>query len=635
MEALAKPEEGFTKNAIFAILYAGLVLQPMVIFSNLYGGIGLGGAVQLITVLLFTQLGPLLGKRLSRHEVLVAFIASGISGAFTQLFSSYGFFLAYIRSNPAYSIGRLLPTWLVPLAGSEAILTRTYLHPDWIPFILVHCISFTLWYIANFVLGLIAFQLYSEVENLPFPAARINAETVVTLSERPSERMRYFTYFLFIGFLYGMLAYGFPVIGRAFLRREMVPLIPVPWLDLNRIVQESLGLVGANFGISTSLGSLASGFVIPFDIGLVAFVSAIVVNLIVNPFLYRNGYLPSLFIGGDISYTWQRSFLDFWVGPSIGLAVALGVIPLVMHSGRLKDAIKSLKGLEKIYKESRLMRVRTLVLLYLASSLGTVVITLLLCPDFTPYAWLTIILSTLLPFILVMASARAMASAGAMVEIPYLFEGVMGALPYDKPDIWFAPLYTSHTVTMGSPSAMWVDYLYMAKYTGTKITSIFKGWFFALPIAWGLGLLFSTAIWLLAPIPSSFYPFTAKTWPVLASYTDLFVSKRFVTMLDPKLIGVGFLLGAILYVVTAFLGHPGALVGIVMTVGVGSFIPPTVTLFLGCMIGKSVGPRLLGKENWGKYRFIIAAGLIAGEGLAAGFAGLINIISSSTLTLPY
>ncbi|MGQ9691197.1 MAG: hypothetical protein ACUVQY_08055, partial [Thermoproteota archaeon] len=570
MGELTKPGEGFTKNVIIAILYAGLVLQPMVIFSSLYGGIGLSGTVQLITVLLLTQLGPLLGRRLSRHEVLVAFIASGISGSFTQLFSSYGIFLAYIRSNPAFSIGSLLPTWLCPPVYSEALLTRTYLHPDWIPFIVIHCFTFTLWYVANFVLGLMAFQLYSEVEKLPFPAARIGAETVVTLSERVPERMRYFTYFLFFGFAYGLVAYGFPVFGRALLRHDVVPFIPVPWLDMNRMVQEHFNLKAANFGISTSLSTLATGFVIPFDIVLMVFLSSIAVNLVINPFLCEQGYLPSLIVGADISYSWQRSFIDFWVGPSIGLAIALGIAPLLLHSGNLKEAFRSMKDLEKVYSESRLMRVNVLILIYIACSLGTTVITLLLCPDFMPYAWIAVILSTVLPFILIMASARAMASAGVAVEIPYLFEGVMGALPYDKVDIWFAPLYTSHTVTMGSPSAMWVDYLYMAKHTGTKITSVFKGWFFALPIAWGLGLLFSVAMWLLAPIPSSFYPYSAKTWPIMASYMDLFVSKRFVAVLDPKMIGSSFLLGVIVYVASEFLKHPGALIGVVMAVGVGA-----------------------------------------------------------------
>jgi len=635
MGELTKPEEGFTKNAIIAILYAGLVLQPMVIFSSLYGGIGLTGAVQLITILLFTQLGSLLGRRLSKHEVLVAFIASGISGSFTQLFSFYGIFLAYIRSNPAFSIGPLLPTWLCPPVYSEALLARTYLHPDWIPFIVIHCLAFTLWYVANFVLGLMAFQLYSEVEKLPFPAARVNAEAVVTLSERAPERMRYFTYFLFFGFAYGLVAYGFPVFGRALLRHDVVPFIPVPWLDLNSMVQGDFGIRAANFGISTSLSSLATGFVIPFDIVLTAFLSSIAVNLIINPFLYERGYLPRLIFGADISYTWQRSFIDFWVGPSMGLTIALGVAPLLLHSGNLKEAFRSMRDLEKVYSESRLMRVNTLFLIYVACSLGTLVITLLLCPDFMPYAWIAAIFSTVLPFILVMASARAMASAGIGVEIPYLFEGVMGALPYNKVDVWFAPLYTSHTVTMGSPSAMWVDYLYMAKYTGTEITSIAKGWFLALPIAWGLGLIFSTAMWLLAPIPSSFYPYTAKTWPIMASYMDLFVSKRFVAVLDPKMIGSSFLLGVIVYVASEFLKHPGALVGIATAVGVGSLIPPIVTMFIGGFIGKVAMTKFFGRENWEKYRFIVAAGLIAGEGLAAGLAGLVNVITNSMLTIPY
>jgi len=625
--------EGFTKNAILATLYAGIVLQPMVIFSSLYGGLGLSTSV--ITILLLTQLGVLLGKKLNRHEVLVAYVASGISGSFVAL-PSFGVFLSYIRLSPSFSIGPLLPTWAVPPASSGALIERTFLHPDWIPFIGIYCFTFTLWYVANFILGVIAFQLYYEVEKLPFPTSRVGAETVIALSEPTPETMKYFTYTLFFGLLYGLIAYGFPIFGRALLRHEVVSFIPVPWMDLNKFVQETLHIEAGNFGIATSIGALATGFVIPFYIVLTSFLTSFAINLIITPFLYKQGLLPNVIPGADISYTWRMSFIDFWVGPSIGLAIALGIVPLLLHSDNIRKMFRSLKDLEKVYSESRYMRVTTLIIIYFICTLGTVAITLWLCPDFIPYAWIAVILSTVVPFILVMASARAIASAGTYVELPYLFEGIIGALPYKNVDIWFAPLYTSHTVTIGSPSAMWVDYLYMAKYTGTKITSLFKGWFFALPIAWFLGLIYYTAMWRLAPIPSSFYPYSAKTYPIMASYMDLFVSKRFVTVLDLKVITSAFLLGAIIYVVSDFLKYPGILVGVVGAVGVGSLIPLIVTTFVGALIGKVVAPKIFGsKENWERYKFIVTAGLMAGEGVAAGIAGLVNIVYSSMLTMPY
>ncbi|MEM2058113.1 MAG: hypothetical protein QXO76_07690, partial [Thermoproteota archaeon] len=393
-----------------------------------------------------------------------------------------------------------------------------------------------------------------------------------------------------------------------------------------------LSLHGGNLGIATSLSAIAGGFVIPFDIAIAGLLSSLIVNLVINPFLYRQGLLPSLLPGAEISYTWQRSFMDFWMGPSIGLVIALALVPLVFHTGNLREVFKSMKDLEKIYNTSRYMHFRFLMLEYVACSLGTVAITLFLCPDFLPYIWLLLLVSTLLPFILVFASARSTASGGISIEVPYIVETILWTLPYDKVDIWYAPFYAPR-VTIGGPSAWWTDYLYIAKYTETKFTSVFKGWFLALPLAWGLGIIYMTAMWNLAPIPSSFYPYTAKTYPIIAANIDMFVSKRVVTLINPMLIIGGFLSGAIIYFVSSYFKHPAILAGVVGAVG--GFIPLVVAPFIGVIIGKTIGPKLLGIEKWNKYKFVIAAGILGGEGLAAGFAGLVNVISNAMLTLPY
>jgi hypothetical protein len=172
----------------------------------------------------------------------------------------------------------------------------------------------------------------------------------------------------------------------------------------------------------------------------------------------------------------------------------------------------------------------------------------------------------------------------------------------------------------------------MAKLTGTKLTSIYKAWFLALPITWAMTWIFTSAFWNLAPIPSTFYPMTAQTWPMSAAITDLFMSKTFTTALNPLWVMGAFLVGAVAYVASSFLGASNFLMGIVL--GASGYVSGPFPTLVGAILDRFLITKVLGK-TWKEYKATAVAGLTCGEGIVLGLAALIAVLFNSLIIIPY
>jgi hypothetical protein len=81
--AVNELKEGFTRRSILAIFYGAVIMQPAVLFLQLYSGVNIGGAAQYLMALLFTQLGSLIGWELTKQEVAVIFYSVGTAAGLT------------------------------------------------------------------------------------------------------------------------------------------------------------------------------------------------------------------------------------------------------------------------------------------------------------------------------------------------------------------------------------------------------------------------------------------------------------------------------------------------------------------------------------------------------------------------
>lgn len=624
-------KEGFSSVVVIAILYSALVMIPMVIFSTLYGvGGGIGGAIPYIMLIMITQMSTLLGRKpFTRQEIYTAYVATAVTSSYTGM-GVYAIFNTYMRSAPGIKIAPYIPTWAAVPLSSDAYLSRTLLNLDWVPFILVNMGTTVFWYIANMTLGLLAAQQYLEIERLPFPFAKVGAEAVITLSERAPDRLKYFIFFFIPGAAFSTLIYALPIVSAAVTRRAPITIVPMFWVDISNLIDPALP--GSAFGLATDPLAFAAGFIIPFDVAVSMFVGAIAVSTVGNSVLYRAGMLPRVYRMMSIPMNYTYSYLDFWASPIIGLMISVALMPLILHPRSLVDLFRSLSKLSRAGKAAGYIPLAPLLGLYVGSSLATVAITMYLCPGFMPYLPIALVMGVLWPFIFVMAQGRGVAVSGYELSIPFVWEGVLGTIPYNGVDVWFAPLYTSRQVGIGSPTAAWTGTVAVAKLTGTRLSSIYKAWFLALPITWAMTWIFTSAFWNLAPIPSTFYPYTAQTWPMSAAITDLFMSKTFTTALSPIWIGGAFAAGTAMYMVANLLHVPNFAIGFVL--GASGYIPGPFATLIGAILHRYLISRVLGK-TWDQYKATAVAGLTCGEGIVMGLAALLAVFFNSLIIIPY
>jgi hypothetical protein len=140
------------------------------------------------------------------------------------------------------------------------------------------------------------------------------------------------------------------------------------------------------------------------------------------------------------------------------------------------------------------------------------------------------------------------------------------------------------------------------------------------------------SFWSLAPIPSSVYPGVQYTWPVLATFQGLFISPQSGEYFVAPRILYGFISGVAMYAVGDRLGFASTVVGIAG--GSMSAPPNAVSTFIGAVISLAFSRRM-GKERWNRYRGIIFAGVLLGEGLIVVVGAAIAIISRGMWAAPY
>ncbi len=612
-----KYESGLTPRVILGIIYSSIVLQPATIWLFLVTGSQLGWAAQFATVMMLDLIARLLEKPLTKHEVLTLMVGCGTatSGGFAIniLFRSY-----FRASNitAGFKLTDVLPSWFAP--PISVYYQRDLLSPYLIPIIAVSIISTIFTIMADIALGFLTRQLYVEGERLPFPMSQVNAELCKSLSEASSRKERIFILSGLVGFIYGTFLYAIPMISKSAFKVS-ASLIPLPWVDLNPIIERIIP--GASLGIATDLITVAIGMVLPKSTVFSMLAGSIAFYFIGNPILIDLGLFTDWRMGMNLQDTWTRSMLNFWASPIVGLALAAGVLPILLQPRLFIDAFKSLTKTSS-KKPQGLISFKLMMALFIFGSIGSAVLSWTLAPDFP--LWIFLLMSVGWYFIVNLIVSRSLGLTGISMDIPYVKEGIIIASGYKGYSAWFAPINIS-----GLGGSGWCATFKTAELVGTSAKSLVKASLLALPLSIVGGYFFVYIFWRIAQVPSEMFP--CPYWPAQILMTSLFVTRSIATF-NPLNILVFFVFGTVLHLLTAFLKIPFSLMG--FAAGVASPISIPLGFLIGLILGGIVKRYVL-KERYEEEKMTFVAGLFAGESLIVGFSASLAMVFQARWAMPY
>ncbi|HID90753.1 TPA: hypothetical protein EYP44_02195 [Candidatus Bathyarchaeota archaeon] len=620
------PKSGLTWRSFLGILYGAIILMPATVFTNLFTGMNLIAAfgfpaAGFVVAFLFSELARTFGKPLTKQEVFViwsvSLIAAGEAIAITVFTGFY--FRSLFYGTRAFRIEgvplpELVPDWFAPPPDSPVIGLRTFFHSDWMmPLAIILSGTFLFWKVLHLLFGILCYQIFAVEEKLPFPTQQVAAEACITLAVRQKGKIRTMTMVSIVSACYAIILYFVPFVFE-------MPTIPMPWADLNRSIE--LFIPGASFGIGTDAMIFAIGMILPLNVAISLFVGSFSAYFVGNHILLKMGLFPDWRPGMDCGLAFQRSVLSFWAFPQIGLALAAGLVPLIMRPRLIVRALLSLR--RRRIKGAGILPLKVVMIGIVVSTLMILSINAWLT-DFPLYALLILVPGW--AFISSLIMARGIGVSGVDMTVPYVTETVFTLTPYGKTDIWFAPLY----ITGGG--GRWAAWYKIAELTDTSITSYIKAHLLAVPIAWAISFLSLELFWRIAPIPSAMYPGVSAVWPAtFVIPRAMWITGGVATGMAPQLILSSFLLGAIAEITFRLMHIPFSVISSV--VGVMTALPVAFTVLLGGIVGRAIAWRL-GKEWWQEHRVTIAAGIFLGESVVVALAVAFAMVTRMMWILPY
>ncbi|MEM2129262.1 MAG: OPT/YSL family transporter [Candidatus Bathyarchaeia archaeon] len=616
-------KEGLTWRSILALIFASVFILPISIYMNYVAGVGIGGSAVYIVTLLFTELSNMFGARLSKQEVFIIFMVVG-TAAIIDPFSNYvyrGYFLTsplgrlFIDPLTKSPLPDIMPTWWAPSATSSVWISRTFISPEWIFPITLNLIhGFAFAFSQQIAMAFICAHLYIEEEKLAFPLAPISSEMIIALTEREEEKLRVFMLSAFVGMVYGAILYVGPIV-LPFMPR----MIPVPWFDftagtygIERIFP------GAIFGLASDLIPYLTGFLLPLNIAVYMVIGSLSIWVFGN-WITRtvfSSYFPSWteewVQGMTMSLVYQRSFIRVWIAPFIGFGLAVATLTIAKHHRAIINALRSLVKISsspEIFQKRGILPFKIILIFFLIGTLGSVVLVYFLVPDFP--IWISLVMAFLIGPVYALISARSVGETGFGITIPYIWEGTILLSGYGGIGPWLiSPIFE------GGAPANFTQTIKIAYLTETKPISFFKAYLISIVVSSILSFLFVSFFWKLAPIPSSAYPWTMVQWPVNVLTSGTWWTKKITFQTDSIITSfiIIIIIGVLGETLARYTSMPFSLVALVAGTGQLPYI--AVPIFIGALIGKYIIQRIIGKEKWNNYRYILFAGVAAGEGLS-------------------
>jgi hypothetical protein len=647
MDVPDKFEEGFDIKAVVGAIFVGFVMMPGAIYLGLVAGQSLGPAAEWTTIILFTEVARRSFVTLKRQEIYILFyIASSLASSGGGLHLAGGAFAGkiweqYFIQSPAaegMGIASEVPKWVVPASNSEAILRRTFFHPDWMLPIAILMLGTVLSRMNWFGLGYALFRVTSDYERLPFPFAAITAQGATALAEATSKeetwRWRTFSIGAMIGLVFGALYIGVPTITGAIMTKPL-QLLPIPWVDLTRSTASILPAVPTGF--ITDLGTVGAGFVVPFWAVVGGFISAIG-TMLLNPYLYRTGVLTRWKPEMGTIETQFNNQVDFYFSVGIGVSFAVAAIGIasiiwqVIVDRRHRDRNEKVERSWAAPPNRGDIPMWIAIAMFVVSTIGYVILCWALVPKFP------LIFVILFGFVLTPLNsyidARMIGLTGQWVGIPMVKEAAVIFSKYKGVDIWFAPIPNFDH----GGQAMKFRVLEL---TGTRISGLIKAELLIWPITIFCSLLFWQFIWRLAPIPSVYYPYAQKMWHMAALQRGLWMTSTlrpetslFFKAWNPDRAVLGFIFGIISYMVLARLRLPIMLIyGIVR--GLGTLPHAIFPEMIGALISQYYFVPRYGARRWKQYATVLLAGYACGMGLVGMGTVAIAMVSKSVSQMPY
>ncbi len=509
-------EEGFTVKTILGVLFVALIMVPGNMYLGLMIGGGLGAAAQWVTIILFAEIAKRSFTTLKRQEVyLLYYVSISLVAAGTGTFQGL-MWNQYLVQSPAakqFGIAKLIPAWVAPPAGSEALIHRTFFHADWVPAIILLIVGMLISRVSWFTMGYMLFRLTSDVEKLPFPFAPIQAQGAMALAEtttgEESWRWRIFSTGAMIGLVFGAIYVGVPAITGAFLA-EPIQIIPIPFVDFTQVTGNFLP--ATPLGFTAHLGPIFAGLVLPFW-GVLGGFLGVMVYTIANPFLWKWGYLTHWRPGMGTIETFFVNNVDFWMSFGIGITLSIAMIGIYqVFTGvrkRKQEALARGEPSTGPPPGRGDFPIWICVALFVSATCAILVVGKVLLPGFSQYLWFFLFFGFIFTPIQSFINARLWAMVGQTVSIPYVREATILLSGYRGIDIWFVPLPLAN---YGVQAAKFRE----VELTGTKFTSILKAEIFMVPIVLATSFMYWSYIWKLAPIPSSSYPYAQLMWRLQA-----------------------------------------------------------------------------------------------------------------------
>src|SRR5262249_30219449 len=160
-------------------LFVGLVMLPGAIYMGLVAGVGLGGAAEWVTMILFLEVARRTFVTLKAQELMLIYWVAGamigVSGAFGSGISTFGgafgtfIWQQYLLQHPLLAdLAPKIPDGAMPPVSSGVYALRTFFHKAWLKPILIGSVITILYRINSLTLGYVLFRVTSDVEKLPF-----------------------------------------------------------------------------------------------------------------------------------------------------------------------------------------------------------------------------------------------------------------------------------------------------------------------------------------------------------------------------------------------------------------------------------------------------------------------------------
>ena len=620
-----KPQSGLTWRSFLAVIYAIVVFEPALIYVALMTwNTAMFGFVAWATLIFVTQLARLSGRPLTRQEATVIYITCGVIGYMSMWVLNwlYAIYFVHSRVTAAFGLTEAIPPFYAPPHYSSAWDMRTFFHPDWVLPISISLIYLAFAILVDVSLGLLTYELYVEVEDLPFPIQRVEMEAIITVTERQQARTSVLSAVTIASAIYALILYAIPFATQAY--GYIFQPIPIPWADFNYYIH--MILPGSSFGIATDPSSFAVGLIIPFNVVVSIFIGSFALYFIGNAVLinyHLTKFAEEWAFAMPVSISWERSLLYAWISPIIGIGIAAGIMPLIRRREIIINALRALMGLSKERKPA--VSLWFILSGFLFSTLGSVILFEMLVPDFP--LWILLLLSVGWSFVFTLLSSRALGEMGMTLNVPYVKELTFIASGHPNVNIFFAPLVV--VAPVGAP--VWTGYFKLAKLTNTDLISVIKTYIIAGLIALLLGVMYVQSFWLQNPVPSAVYPATEIYWPINAMFQCLFIQRVF-HLFQPAWLLAGFSLTAIFYLIVDFAHLPISVMG--LAAGTLTPIPNAITILIGALFGK-IMERIIGKEVFSIYRPVIAAGLYLGLGIMVVIGSAIAIVLRSIWLPPF